>query len=436
MRLTPVTSRATLREFLAVTDTIYRGDPRYVPALRQQIKAWHNDDASGVTLHLLRDATGAVAGRTTLHTDPSFDARLGKPAQLFGLTEFTEGPGVSKALFDAICAAGRQAGKETAFGPVSLLPNQSGGVITSGFRDRGFIDSAWNPDRYPAAYERYGFARRFPADTWICPVAGDDDPAVTFPFEDARIRSEDLALHRGDRTRLAEQLPLLREMLNASFAQLGYYTQISAEQLARQTDGLAYLLDESLLLYLTKAGRPISFVLCLPDISEFVVRVNGNLNLVNQLRLFATRARYRRDAVLIIKGTVPAEQARGYQRLLSRELLRALRAGGYQNLRSTFVEHANPGSAAQYKRWAGVRCTATCSTRRRSDMDLRELEPYFWRAPSAHNTQPWELRYRDNGVEVGCGCFPAASWPGCWSSPTAISSAARPSWPSYARGCG
>lgn len=34
-------------------------------------------------------------------------------------------------------------------------------------------------------------------------------------------------------------------------------------------------------------------------------------------------------------------------------------------------------------------------------MDLRELEPYFWRAPSAHNTQPWVLRYRDHGVEVG-----------------------------------
>src|SRR5215469_2376958 len=55
----------------------------------------------------------------------------------------------------------------------------------------------------------------------------------------------------------------------------------------------------------------------------------------------------RRDAVLIIKGTVPDEQGRGYMRLLSRELLRALRAGGYSALRSTFVERSNPGSAAQ-----------------------------------------------------------------------------------------
>jgi hypothetical protein len=32
---------------------------------------------------------------------------------------------------------------------------------------------------------------------------------------------------------------------------------------------------------------------------------------------------------------------------------------------------------------------------------LRELEPDFWRAPSAHNTQPWVLRYGDDAVEVG-----------------------------------
>jgi hypothetical protein len=49
-------------------------------------------------------------------------------------------------------------------------------------------------------------------------------------------------------------------VLNASFAQLGYYTPISAAQLAAQTVGLAYLLDERLLLWLERAGRPVAFV--------------------------------------------------------------------------------------------------------------------------------------------------------------------------------
>ncbi|WP_232665472.1 hypothetical protein [Pseudonocardia sp. TRM90224] len=36
-----------------------------------------------------------------------------------------------------------------------------------------------------------------------------------------------------------------------------------------------------------------------------------------------------------------------------------------------------------------------------SDLDaMRGLEPDFWRAPSAHNTQPWVLRYAGDRVEV------------------------------------
>ncbi|MEV0387336.1 hypothetical protein [Nonomuraea sp. NPDC050643] len=338
-----VESRRDLRDFLGLTDRLYAGEERFVPPLHATVRAWHRD---GVPLFVLR-RRGRVVARTTLHTDAALDAKLGRDTQLFGLTEFAEE--AAEELFDGIGAAALDGGRKAVFGPVSLLPNQAGGVITSGFAERGFIDSAWNHAYYPAAYESHGFTRRFESDTWICPVP--DGPV--FAFDDARIEAEGLTVHRGDRRRIGEQLPILREMLNASFAGLGYYTEISAGQLAAQTDGLAYLLDEALLLYLTKAGRPIAFVLCLPDISRFVARIRGDLHLLHQLRLLVTRSRYRREAVLIIKGTVPDEQGHGYMRLLSRELHEGLRRGGYHTLRSTYVERTNPGSAAQYVAMGG-----------------------------------------------------------------------------------
>ncbi|SEG99811.1 hypothetical protein SAMN05444920_11487 [Nonomuraea solani] len=338
-----VDSRRDLRDFLALTGRLYAGDERFVPPLHATVRAWHRQ---GVPMFLLRRG-GRVVARTTLHTDAALDAKLGRATQLFGLTEFERD--AAEELFDGIGAAGLDGGREAAFGPVSLLPNQAGGIITSGFGERGFIDSAWNHAYYPDAYEAYGFTRRFESDTWICPVP--DEPV--FAFDDARIGAERLRVHRGDRRRIGEQLPILREMLNASFTQLGYYTEISAEQLAAQTDGLAYLLDEALLLYVTKAERPVAFVLCLPDISRFIAKIGGNLHPFQQLRLLATRSRYRREAVLIIKGTVPGEQGHGYMRLLSRELHEGLRRGGYHTLRSTYVERTNPGSAAQYVAMGG-----------------------------------------------------------------------------------
>ncbi|WP_279580190.1 hypothetical protein [Fodinicola feengrottensis] len=301
--------------------------------MHQQIRGWHGGEVPGVRLHLLRDAAGEVVARTTLHTDPDFDRKLGRPVQLFGLTEFVDDDTVTKTLFEEICMAGLQAGRASVFGPVSLLPNQSGGVITSGFDQRGFVvDSGWNPAYYPDAYASNGFKARFPSETWICDHLQDDPRSVheVFPFEGDLFG--DLELHRGSRRHLAEQLPILRGMLNASFAQLGYYTEISAEQLARQTDGLAYLIDESLLLYLTKAGRPAAFVLCIPDISDFVRKTSGNLNAVNQLRLLVSRSRYRREAILVIKGTVPGETG---PRLSAAAFPRAAQKSASRRLRHT-----------------------------------------------------------------------------------------------------
>ncbi|MEU7608160.1 hypothetical protein [Micromonospora sp. NPDC049204] len=351
MRLEPVQSRADLRAFVDFPLRLHPAD-RYVPLVSSVIAA-HRGAAE---LFVVRDRRGEVVGRTSMHRSAPFDAKVG-PRQLFGHTEFVDDDAVFAAIMDAVET---RAGGRPLFGPVALLPNQTGGVITSGFADRGFVDSAWNPAYYPDMYERHAFHRRFEADTWLVDLDGTATGAALavdadhgFAFDDARMTAEQLVIRHGSRWHLRRQLPILRRMLNASFAQLGYYTDISAEQLAEQTDGLAFLLDEALLLWLEKAGRPVAFVVTVPDISEYLMCVGGRLGVRNQLRLLATRGRYRRDAVLIIKGTVPDEQGNGYLTLLSRELHRNLARNGYRTLRSTFVERTNVASAAQYRRAGG-----------------------------------------------------------------------------------
>ena len=141
----------------------------------------------------------------------------------------------------------------------------------------------------------------------------------------------------------------MREMLNASFAQRGYYTEIDEDEFAYQVDGLAHLIDERIALYLFKAGEPIAFMLCIPDISDFVRKVNGDLNALNQLRLLLTRGRYRREAICVIQGTCRSEQGNGYIGLLSGELLRTCASAGYETLRGTFIENENVASSA-YRR--------------------------------------------------------------------------------------
>lgn len=359
--VTPVSSDADLQEFLDLPRRLYPDDSdarrRYVPVWHDTVRRWHTGRgphlAHGpVELVLARDPSGQVVGRSTIHTDTRMDAKLGAPTQLIGLTEVAE-PDASATL-EAIAAAAeeraRASGRHTLLGPCALLPNQVGGVITSGFDERGFVDSPWNPAFVPALWEGLGFERIWEGDTWICEDLAALDLDRTFP---PRTPPDGLVLRRGDRRRLDEQLPLLREMLNASFDALPYYTPITPEELAVQTDGLAHLLDESLLLYLEQHGTPVAFVLVLPDLTEFVQSTGGRLALLDQARLLLTKRRYRREAILVIKGTVPSAQGQGLMHVLSRQLLTNLQRGGYRSLRVTVIGEHNAGSRAQFEAMGG-----------------------------------------------------------------------------------
>jgi hypothetical protein len=345
-----VSSARELDEWIALTDVVYADTPQFVPPLRQQIRDLHDGRSPTLRhgsielLSVVRD--GAVVGRTTAHTNTKLEAKLGERLLLFGFTEFVEDEALA-TLVAALETRAQTLGADALFGPVNLLPNQSGGVVTSGYEERGFVDSPYNHAYYPAAYERLGFERRFEGETFVLDRLGEGPAAdERFPFDSERERLEQLRVVQANPKRLADELPFVREMLNSSFAQRGYYTEIDEEEFAYQVDGLGYLIDPRIALYLFKADQPIGFVLCIPDISTFVQRIDGDLGLHNQIRLLLTRGRYRREAICVIQGIVPAEQGNGYLRLLWRELLRNLRNADYHALRGTFVEHANVASSS------------------------------------------------------------------------------------------
>ncbi|MFC4554574.1 hypothetical protein [Georgenia faecalis] len=365
VRVEPVRSRADLRAFL---DLPLRLHPRThaVPLFQDTVKRWWrgvgpHTPHGPVELVLARDTSGRVVGRSTVHSDERMDRKLGEPVQLLGATEFT-GAHVLRALTAHASRRAREQGRGTLLGPVSLLPNQTGGVITSGHGERGFVDSPWNPPSYPAAWEAAGFDRVWPAATWIVEDLRGLDADAVFPRGAGE--RDGIEVHRGHRRRFGEQLPILRGMLNASFAELPYYTPITAAELAAATDGLAWLLDESLLLWASERGEPVAFVLVVPDVSGFVMSTGGRMALLDQVRLLATRRALPREAVLIIKGTVPQARGRGLMTLLSHRLLANLVAGGYETLRVTFVGEENAASAAQFAAMGGRPLHDVCFYRR------------------------------------------------------------------------
>src|SRR4051794_30146440 len=186
-----IPGRRELRRWLGLTDRLYADEPGFIPPIRQQLRDFLEGKAPYLRygriefLAVVRD--GDVVGRTTAHTNAKLDAKLGAKHLLFGFTEFVEDRDVFEALVAALEARARASGAERLLGPVNLLPNQSGGVITSGFSRRGFVDSPYNLAYYPAYYDGGGFERVFEGATYIVENIADGTTTPVekvFPFDD------------------------------------------------------------------------------------------------------------------------------------------------------------------------------------------------------------------------------------------------------------
>ncbi|SMQ71604.1 hypothetical protein [Agreia sp. VKM Ac-1783] len=352
MRVETVADDAAFREFVELPSRLWPHDLA-VPLLESTIRAWYRGTSAHpepVRLVVVRDDDGRVVGRSTVHTDARLDEKFGVTSQLFGATDFASAE-VASALFEHLDQTARAAGKQQLLGPVSLLPNQSAGVITSGFDERGFVDSAWNPAWVPGVYESAGFVRTQEAQTWSVDVGAVEATAPT----SAELAAAGIRLEYGDKSKTDTLIPELLAVLNDAFEQLPYYTRITPAEMTAATDGLSFLLDEKLLLLARddRSGKGVAFILVLPDISPFVQKVRGRLTPLRQLELLLTRGRYRREAILIIQGTEPDRQGRGILTLLSRQLQVNLAEGGYRRLRTTTVGLDNAGSARQFSRFGG-----------------------------------------------------------------------------------
>lgn len=366
-------SGSRLRAFLDVPARLAAAsgtEDHRVPLLRSDLRAlvrataWFPEPVTA----LLAERGGEPVGRAICHRSPALDDRLAEStgrqvrAMCFGAFDAAS-PEVAAALLDEVEARALADGCTHVFGPVTPLPNVTGGLITSGFAAPGFFDSAWNPEWLPDALRAHGFRSWGEAATWEVDVAAIPR-ALTVPPTETECAAAGVRLAHPRRTAVGRLADRILPTLNASFAALPYYTEIPPEQIRAQVAGLGALMDPRLIVTADALGGdadapPLCFALVVPDPVDVLRRTDGRLSLgagIDLLRghIPALR-RGPRDAVLIIQGTAPAAQGRGLLSLVIRQVYAGLTAGGYHRLRVTFIAEDNPASSAVFAKAGGHR---------------------------------------------------------------------------------
>jgi hypothetical protein len=324
-------------------------DPRRNPFHRE----------AAVEHFLCRDSQGTAVGRVAAVIHPGYVDRHG-PKAFFGFFETVDDPAVASRLLAAVEAWAWERGFKTIAGPCTYTTTQEAGLLVEGFDEFPALLQSYNPPYYSRLLEGSGYRRVFELHGYTASRAVHREQAMPLVARgDAVLARHQLRVRSVDVRRYAQELETLRQVYNRAFAFHPQTAAISSAVFAEQAAEMRAILDPGLIRIVEHQGRPVAFLVALPNVNEILAPYRGRLTLGFLIR-WRRLLRTVRSIVVVMIGADPTIAPPGIGRCLAAELVRLLATGQYDTMHTTWIHETNSAvhalldrvGAVRAKRWA------------------------------------------------------------------------------------
>ena len=230
----------------------------------------------------------AVVGRISAHIDRLAlelprQQGFGPSAGMFGYFDAAD-EAVAHALLRAAEDWLRGQGMDRAIGPISMSIWEEPGLLVSGQDHAPMIMMGHHPEIYQHWIESAGYARAKTLLTY------DLDVTVGFPPLIRRIvqsgqRNERISLRPVDLSRWDEEVETILAILNDAWSNNWGFIPFTNAEIAYAGKKLKPIIHPQINLIAEVDGKPVAFMLTLPDINDVLRKVNGRLWPLGWLRL-------------------------------------------------------------------------------------------------------------------------------------------------------
>ncbi len=284
LSIVPVRSRAELARFIALPERLHRDDPAYVPPLHME----QRELLAGKANPYFRHATTAYwlarrDGRDVGRISAQLDGHGSEPAGHFGMLAAEDDAALFAALLGTAEAWLAARGMKHASGPFSLSTNDVLGALVDGFDTPPMLLMGHDRPYLGPRIEEQGYAKEMDLLAYVCDTEAEFPPAVRRML--TRPLHEGLTIRPLDLSRYREEVKNISDVFNDAWSgNWGFVpmTEADTDYLARQ---LRQLLNERLIWFAEFAGRPIAFIVALPNLNEAIRDLGGRLLPFGWLRL-------------------------------------------------------------------------------------------------------------------------------------------------------
>ncbi|HEU4960380.1 MAG TPA: GNAT family N-acetyltransferase [Sphingomonas sp.] len=285
LTIRPIQSKADRKKFVDLPFRLYKDDPNWVPPLKSEALGLITPEKNGWFSHakaqlFLAEQDGRVVGRISAHIDTlaltmPADKGFGPGCGQFGLFD-AENEGIGHALIAAAEQWLREQGMNRVIGPISMSIWEEPGLLIEGYDHpptvmmghakpeyRGWIEAAgYKPVKQLVTYD-LNISQQFPPIVERIIKSGEKNPRI-------RIREV-------DKSKFEEEAAIILAILNDAWADNWGFVPLTQPEIDDVGTKLKPIVFNDLIRIAELDGRPVAFMITLPDLNEAIKPLNGNL---------------------------------------------------------------------------------------------------------------------------------------------------------------
>jgi GNAT superfamily N-acetyltransferase len=274
-------SSRDVARFLNVSYPIYRNDPLWVAPLLMDLKKVFTD-ANPLFEHArmqlwVANQDGRDVGRIAGIIDDHYQKAAKDQAAFFGFFETADDAEVSRRLFEAVYEWARKQGMKRVLGPMNPTTNDECGLLVEGFDSSPVFMMTYNPRYYVPLLEKAGFRKAKDLLAFYIDLARLPMDRLNRIAAKVKSRIPSLALRPVTRKSLEQDLVKVKEVYNEAWEDNWGFVPMTDAEMDFMAARLKPLLMEGLIWLADVDGKPVGFLLALPDYNVALKPLLGRL---------------------------------------------------------------------------------------------------------------------------------------------------------------
>jgi hypothetical protein len=284
----PMVSKADRKAFVDFAWEVYRGDPAWIPPLKDEVHGLLNPKKNPWFEHArvgfwLAEREGKVVGRVSAQVDDLVLEHMSQGTGQWGMLEALDAEAAA-ALIQTAEDWLRQRRMTRSLGPFSLSIWDEPGLEIEGFDEPPTVMMGHHRPEYQRWVEAAGYQKAKDLLTYEVDIANWSDPTISrliaMGEKNSRIRIREV-----DKSRFAEEAQVILGLLNDAWSDNWGFVPLTDAEIAYAAKKLKPIIYEELVRIAEYDGEPVAFMITIPDVNALIKDLNGELFPFNWAKL-------------------------------------------------------------------------------------------------------------------------------------------------------